>query len=60
MVTISNDVLTINSVVLGTVHMNYNKMTKPEILELIEVNFEEAEILGALTCLNPIQLGGGA
>ena len=52
MVTISNELLTINSVVLGTVHMNHNKMTKPEILELIEVNFDEAELFGALTCLN--------
>ena len=52
MVTIGSDVLTINSVVLGTVHMYHNKMPKAKLLELIEVNFEESEILGALTCLN--------
>ena len=38
MVTITGDVPTINSVVLGTLHMYHNKLSKPEVLEMIDVN----------------------
>ena len=50
--TILTDGKTINSVVLGSVNMHYDKLNKSEVLELIEVNFEEDEIAGALSCLN--------
>ena len=40
--------VTINNVVLGTVHMYYNKIPKPDILEIMETSFEENEIFDAL------------
>jgi hypothetical protein len=44
--------LTINSVVLGTVHMYYEKLTKPEVMEMIESNFDENEIFEAMSVLH--------
>ena len=33
--------ITINSLVVGTVHMYYGKMTRQDVLEIIETNFEK-------------------
>ena len=44
--------LTINSLVLGTVHMYYEKLPKPDVIEVIETNFEEGEIHGAMIVLH--------
>ena len=44
--------LTINSLVLGTVHMYYEKLPKPDVIEVIETNFEEGEIHGAMVVLH--------
>jgi uncharacterized LabA/DUF88 family protein len=44
--------LTINSVVLGTVYMYHEKLPKPDVIEIIETNFEEGEIFSALTVLH--------
>ena len=54
MVTLTGDVPTINSLVLGTLHMYHNKLSKPEVLEMIDVNFDETELMTALTCLNQV------
>ena len=43
---------TLNNVVLGTLHMYYNKIPKPDVLEIMETNFEENEIFGACKVLN--------
>ena len=52
MVTQGGGELTINSVVLGTVHMYYDKLTKPEVMEIIESNFDENEIFEAMSVLH--------
>ena len=44
--------LTINSVVLGTVHMYHGKLPNPDVLEIVETNFDEGEIFGALEVLH--------
>ena len=52
MVTEGVGTMTINSVVLGTVHMHHGKLPKPDVIELIETNFEESEIFEALEVLH--------
>ena len=44
--------LTINSAVLGTVHMYHEKLPRSDVLELIETNFDEGEIFAALGVLH--------
>ena len=44
--------ITINSLVVGTVHMYYGKMPRQDVLEIIETNFEEGEIFKALEVLH--------
>ena len=44
--------ITINSLVVGTVHMHYGKLPRQDVLEIIETNFEEGEIFKALEVLH--------
>ena len=43
---------TLNNVVLGTLYMYHNKIPKPDVLEVLETNFEEGEIHEALIALH--------
>ena len=43
---------TLNNVVLGTLHMYHDKIPRPDVLEIMETNFDENEILDALKALN--------
>ena len=51
MVTTSSE-MPLSSVVLGTVHMYHNKMPRPDVIEILEINFDENEIQGALKVLH--------
>ena len=55
MVTEGGGKLTINSVVLATVHMYHGKLHKPDVLDIVETNFDEGEIFGALEVLHGAQ-----
>ena len=43
---------TLNNVVLGTLHMYHDKIPRPDVLEIMETNFDENEILDTLKALN--------
>ena len=42
----------IDNLVLGTLHMHLNKGTMNEIVEIIETNFDEAELRDAVVKLH--------
>ena len=43
---------TLNNVVLGTLHLYHKNIPRQDVIEILETNFEENEMLGALKVLH--------